>query len=205
MSASVLALSWRGLNGWTTSTGLVEQRRSRRSRVVNRRLDTRLLDAYARGTDMRRRRRRLPRRAVDVGRRAPQDVTGPEAAAPAACEGPRVPCQDSHGQQLPPPAARQHGEEARRRPCESTWEFNGPAARVASADLERGVPGLLDHLTASEADRRTPSGKTELIRNRHTSRAYELFHHLPVRRPVFPLIALRPRHGQGRPPAHPAR
>src|SRR4051812_3237287 len=120
---------------------------------------------------------------VDVDRWAPQGVTALEAAAPAACEGPRVPCRDSHGRQLPPTAARPHGEEGRRRTCESTWEFNGPAARVAFADLEPGVPGLLDHPSASEADRRPPSGKTELIRNRHTSRAYELFHHLPVCRP----------------------
>jgi hypothetical protein len=54
---------------------------------------------------------------------------------------------------------------------------------VASADLEPGVPGLLDHLAASEADRLTASGETELIRNRLAFKIFELFRRLPVRRP----------------------
>jgi len=47
----------------------------------------------------------------------------------------------------------------------------------------------LTHLAASEADRRTASGEIELIRDRHAFEIYELFHRLPVRRPIPPVIA----------------
>jgi hypothetical protein len=73
MSAFRFALSWRG--GWTTSTGLVEQHRPGRSGVVNRGLDTRLVDAYeckeicnGGGAD-------CHDEPVDVDRWAPRDIT----------------------------------------------------------------------------------------------------------------------------------